>query len=90
MHDILIALPPERFATLYRSLDPPLARVGAAILVCHALSARCNVSSSSLSTQAEAEYAVQASALNAAARMANPALFQRLEQMRQAREIPRQ
>ena len=40
--------------------------------------------------QAEAEFAAQASALNAAARMANPALFQRLEQMRQARETPRQ
>src|SRR5438874_781168 len=38
--------------------------------------------------QAEAEFAVQASALNAAARKANPALFQRLEQMRQARETP--
>ena len=36
--------------------------------------------------QAEAEYAVQASALNAAARKANPALFQRLEHMRQTRE----
>jgi hypothetical protein len=32
--------------------------------------------------QAEAEFAVQASTLNAAARMANPTLFQRLEQMR--------
>ena len=41
-------------------------------------------------TQAEAEFAVQASALNAAARKANPALFQRLEQMRQARETPHQ
>src|SRR5262249_26304139 len=40
-------------------------------------------------TQAEAEFAVQGSALNAAARAANPALFQRLEQMRQARETPR-
>jgi uncharacterized protein (DUF433 family) len=40
--------------------------------------------------QTEAEFAVQASALNAAARKANPALFQRLEQMRQARETPRQ
>jgi uncharacterized protein (DUF433 family) len=39
--------------------------------------------------QAEVEFAVQASALNAAARKANPALFQRLEQMRQARETPR-
>src|SRR5262245_15531506 len=39
--------------------------------------------------QVEAEFAVQASALNAAARAANPALFQRLEQMRQARETPR-
>ena len=38
--------------------------------------------------KAEAEFAVQASALNAAARKANPALFQRLEQMRQARETP--
>ncbi len=34
--------------------------------------------------QAEAGFAVQASALNAAARTANPALFQRLEHMRQA------
>jgi len=40
--------------------------------------------------QAEVGFAVQASALNAAARMANPALFQRLEQVRQARETPRQ
>jgi uncharacterized protein (DUF433 family) len=40
--------------------------------------------------QAEAEFAVQASALNAAARMANPTLFQRLEQMRQARETSHQ
>src|SRR5215831_9010098 len=39
--------------------------------------------------QAEAELAIKASALNAAARAANPALFQRLEQMRQARETPR-
>jgi uncharacterized protein (DUF433 family) len=39
--------------------------------------------------QAEAEFAVQASALNAAARAAHPALFQRLEQTRQARETPR-
>src|SRR5262245_34389205 len=39
--------------------------------------------------QAEAAFAVQASALNAAARKANPALFQRLEQMRQARETSR-
>jgi uncharacterized protein (DUF433 family) len=36
--------------------------------------------------QAETGFAVQASALNAAARTANPALFQRLEHMRQARE----
>src|SRR5215510_2288305 len=36
--------------------------------------------------QAEAEFAAQASALNAAARTANPALFQRLEHMRQSRE----
>jgi uncharacterized protein (DUF433 family) len=40
--------------------------------------------------QAEAGFAVQASALNAAARAANPALFQRLEQARQARETTRQ
>jgi uncharacterized protein (DUF433 family) len=40
--------------------------------------------------QAEAEFAVQASAMNTAARKANPALFQRLEQMRQSRETPRQ
>ena len=40
--------------------------------------------------QAEAGFAVQASTLNAAARMANPALFQRLEQMRQVRETPHQ
>ena len=40
--------------------------------------------------QAEVAFAVQANALNAAARMANPALFQRLEHMRQARETPRQ
>ncbi len=40
--------------------------------------------------QAEAEFGVQASALNAAARTANPALFQRLEHRRQARETPRQ
>jgi uncharacterized protein (DUF433 family) len=39
---------------------------------------------------AEAEFAVQASALNAAARTSNPALFQRLEHMRQARETTRQ
>jgi uncharacterized protein (DUF433 family) len=39
--------------------------------------------------QTEAELAVQASALNAAARKANPALFQRLEQKRQARETSR-
>jgi len=36
--------------------------------------------------QAEAEFTVQARALNAAVRTANPALFQRLEHMRQARE----
>ncbi|HZJ72615.1 MAG TPA: hypothetical protein VFF36_16895 [Planctomycetota bacterium] len=38
MHDILIALPPERFAALYRSLDPPLARAldGAIAQVLHA------------------------------------------------------
>jgi hypothetical protein len=37
MHDLLIALPPERFATLYRSLDPPLARAldGAIAQVLH-------------------------------------------------------
>ena len=40
--------------------------------------------------QAEAEFAVQASAMNTAARKANPALFQRLEQMRKSRETPRQ
>ena len=40
--------------------------------------------------QAEAAFEVQASALNAAARMANPPLFQRLEHMRQAREATRQ
>ena len=40
--------------------------------------------------QAEAEFVVQASTWNAAARVANPALFQRLEQMRQARETPHQ
>ena len=40
--------------------------------------------------QAEAEFAIQASALNAAAQTANPALFQRLEHMRQAHETPRQ
>ena len=39
--------------------------------------------------QAEAEFAAQASALNAAARAANPALFQRLAQARQARETTR-
>jgi uncharacterized protein (DUF433 family) len=36
--------------------------------------------------QAEAGFAVQASALNAAARTANPALFQRLERLRQVRK----
>jgi hypothetical protein len=40
--------------------------------------------------QAEAAFAVQASALNAAAQTANPALFQRLEHMRQARETTHQ
>jgi len=37
VHDLLIALPPERFATLYRSLDPPLARAldGAIAQVLH-------------------------------------------------------
>ena len=40
--------------------------------------------------QAEAGFAVQASALNAAARTANPALFQRLERLRQVRETTRQ
>ena len=39
--------------------------------------------------QAEAAFTVQASALNAAARMVHSALFQRFEQMRQARETPR-
>ena len=36
--------------------------------------------------QSEAAFVAQASALNTAARTANPALFQRLEHMRQARE----
>jgi hypothetical protein len=38
MHDLLVALPPERFAALYRSLDPPLARAldGAIAQVLHA------------------------------------------------------
>ena len=36
--------------------------------------------------QAEAAFAVRVNALNAAARTINPALFQRLEHMRQARE----
>ena len=38
MHDLLTALPPERFASLYRSLDPPLARAldGAIAQVLHA------------------------------------------------------
>ena len=40
--------------------------------------------------QAEAAFAIQASALNAAARTANPLLFQRLEHRRQAHETPRQ
>src|SRR5262249_59981618 len=40
--------------------------------------------------QAEAAFAVQASALNAAARAAKPALFQRLEHRRQACETTRQ
>ena len=40
--------------------------------------------------QAEAEFAIQASALNSAARAANPALFQRLEHMHQVRETTRQ
>ena len=40
--------------------------------------------------QAEAGFAVQASALNAAARTANHALFQRLERLRQVRETTRQ
>jgi len=41
-------------------------------------------------TQAEAEFAVQANALNAAARASNPALFQHLEHMRQTRETTHQ
>ena len=40
--------------------------------------------------QAEAEFTDQPSALNAAARTTNPALFQRLEHRRQARETTRQ
>jgi len=40
--------------------------------------------------QAEATFEVQAKALNAAARTANPALFQRLEQGRHARETTHQ
>jgi hypothetical protein len=40
--------------------------------------------------QAKAAFTVQASALNAAARMANPALCQRLEHRRQARETTHQ
>jgi len=36
--------------------------------------------------QAKAAFAIQASALNAAARTANPTLFQRREHRRQARE----
>lgn len=39
--------------------------------------------------QATAEFAVQANALNAAARTANPALFQRLEHARHARKTTR-
>ena len=35
-------------------------------------------------------FAAQASALNAAARMTNPGLFQRLESLRQTRETPHQ
>jgi uncharacterized protein (DUF433 family) len=40
--------------------------------------------------QAEAELTIQAGALNAAARTTNPALFQRLERMRQSRQTTRQ
>jgi uncharacterized protein (DUF433 family) len=40
--------------------------------------------------QAEATFEVQARALNAAARTANPALFQRLEHARHARETTHQ
>jgi uncharacterized protein (DUF433 family) len=40
--------------------------------------------------QAEATFAVQASALNATARTANPALFQHLEHRRQVRETTHQ
>jgi uncharacterized protein (DUF433 family) len=40
--------------------------------------------------QAEAEFASQASALNAKARAANPDLFQRLEKTRQARKTARE
>jgi uncharacterized protein (DUF433 family) len=40
--------------------------------------------------QAEATFEVQARALNAAARTANPTLFQRLEQARHARETTHQ
>jgi uncharacterized protein (DUF433 family) len=40
--------------------------------------------------QAEATFEVQARALNAAARTANPALFQRLEEARHARETTHQ
>ena len=39
--------------------------------------------------QGEAEFASQASAMNAKARVANPELFQRLEKARQARETAR-
>jgi uncharacterized protein (DUF433 family) len=40
--------------------------------------------------QAEAEFASQARDLNAAARAANPGLFQRLQKVRQARKTARQ
>lgn len=40
--------------------------------------------------QAEIEFATQASTLNAAARTANPALFQRLEQARHSHKTTRQ
>ena len=40
--------------------------------------------------QVEAEFAAQASTLNATARTANPALFQRLEQARHIREMTHQ
>jgi hypothetical protein len=37
MHDLLVDLPPDRFAAIYRSLDPPLARAldGAIAQVLH-------------------------------------------------------